>query len=164
MGKRKPKKQAQQLYKHLIDLSSTTWPDQTMGHALCQVKPGQGLLHMKRFRFQLMFHWLVEHLAPRRLADVGGGKGLLTYLLQEQGWQATVIDPVHQDLPNKYKDIVSGKRVKLPPTASVPHLDAEFEPAMYKDFDLVVGMHAHGCNVKIIDGAKAFGREFIMVP
>jgi hypothetical protein len=164
MGKRKPKEQVQQLYKHLIDISSATWPDGTNGHALSLVKPGQGLLRMKRFRFQLMCHWLAEHLTPRRSADVGGGKGLLAYLLQERGWQVTVIDPVYQDLPDKYKDIVSGKRVRLPSTASVPYLDAEFEPSMCGDFDLIVGMHSHGCNVKIIDGAKAFGCEFILVP
>ena len=164
MAKRKLKEQTQKLYEHLIDVSSATWPDDATEKGLSLVKPDEGLLYMKRFRFQLMYHWLAEHLPPRRMADVGGGKGLLTYLLQEQGWPATVIDPVYQDLPGKYKDIVSGKRVKIPSTASVPHIDAEFESSMFGDFDLVVGMHAHGCNVKIVDGAKNFGREFILMP
>lgn len=124
----------------------------------------QELTRMKKFRFQLLHRWLVENYAPCRAADVGGGKGLLSYLLQQSGWQATVIDPVYQDLPHKYKDIIAGKRVKIPPTASVPHITAEFESIMAKEFDLLLGMHAHGCNMKIIDGAKEYGGNFVLLP
>ena len=47
------------------------------------------------------------------MADVGGGKGLLSYLLQDSGWSATVIDPVEQALPSKYKDLSSSTQVRI---------------------------------------------------
>src|SRR5512139_945886 len=47
---------------------------------------------LKRFRFQLLHHWLVTTFAPCRAADIGGGKGLLSYLLNQDGWHATLID------------------------------------------------------------------------
>src|SRR5436190_117862 len=61
----------------------------------------QELVKMKKFRFQLLNRWMIEHLEPCRVADIGGGKGLLTYLLRQSGWPATVIDPVPQALPTK---------------------------------------------------------------
>ena len=54
------------------------------------------LRKMKKFRFQLLHRWLVGHCEPCRVGDVAGGKGLLTYLLQNSGWQAVVIDPLDQ--------------------------------------------------------------------
>jgi len=72
----------------------------------------QELTKMKKFRFQLLHQWIVSRIQPCRVADVGGGKGLLAYLLQESGWAATVIDPVAQALPAKYKDLESNRQVR----------------------------------------------------
>ncbi len=125
---------------------------------------GEELRKMKKFRFQLLHRWLVEHLEPCRVADIGGGKGLLTYLLQQSGWQATVIDPVSQALPTKYKDITTGKRVRIAPTERVRRIDRPFEPVLDTHFDLLIGMHAHGCNAAIIDTATATGGGFVLFP
>ncbi|MCB8966119.1 MAG: hypothetical protein R3E31_15630 [Chloroflexota bacterium] len=122
------------------------------------------LRKMKKFRFQLLHRWLVEQLEPCRVADIGGGKGLLAYLLQQSGWQATVIDPVPQPLPDKYKDILSDERVRVPPTAVVPHIDAPFAMEMGAQFDLLIGMHAHGSNAQIIDAAVTYGCGFVLFP
>ena len=169
MSKKASRQRAQELYDNLIEVTTTSQvatTSQSLAEMSEQIQslPASGLLRMKKFRFQLMYQWLVAHFEPRRVADVGGGKGLLSYLLQQSGWQATVIDPVYQDLPDKYKDIVNGKRMRIPQTDQVPHLNDEFAAEMTQHFDLVVGMHAHGCNAKIIDGAKAYGREFILMP
>lgn len=122
------------------------------------------LRKMKKFRFQLLHRWLVAHFAPCRVADIAGGKGLLAHLLQESGWQAVVIDPHYQTLPDKYKSITTGERIKLPTGASVPHINGPFKKEMGAQFDLLVGMHAHGCNVEIIDAAKIYGCEFVLLP
>jgi hypothetical protein len=122
------------------------------------------LRKMKKFRFQLLHRWLLENIAPCRAADIGGGKGLLAYLLQESGWETAVIDPTYQDLLTKYKDTFSGKRVKMHANASVPHINKPFATEMGKQFDLLIGMHAHGCNAKIIDAATAYGCGFILFP
>lgn len=119
---------------------------------------------MKKFRFQLLHRWLVERFEPCRAADIGGGKGLLAYLLQESGWETAVIDPIYQDLPDKYKDISTGQRIRTPAGASVRHIDREFASDMAYEFDLLIGMHAHGCNALVIDAAARLGCGFILFP
>jgi hypothetical protein len=125
---------------------------------------GEELRKMKKFRFQLLHRWLVEHIEPTRVADIGGGKGLLAYLLQQSGWAATVIDPVQQGLPDKYKDITTGRRVRIAPTERVRHINRAFATEMGAYFDLLIGMHAHGCNAQIIDSATVFGCGFVLFP
>lgn len=122
------------------------------------------LRKMKKFRFQLLHRWLVDRFEPCRAADIGGGKGLLAYLLQESGWETAVIDPTPQDLPHKFKDIGTGQRIRTPADARVRHISREFEEAMAAEFDLLIGMHAHGCNAQIIDAATEQGCGFILFP
>ncbi len=122
------------------------------------------LRKMKKFRFQLLHRWFVERFQACRVADIGGGKGLLAYLLQRDAWPSAVIDPHHQALPHKYKDIASGKRVKVPASDSVRHIDRPFAKPMAQEFDMLVGMHAHGCNVDIIDISAELGCGFVLFP
>ncbi|MBI3941451.1 MAG: hypothetical protein HY326_00430, partial [Chloroflexi bacterium] len=127
-------------------------------------QPKRELPKMKKFRFQLLHAWMQDHLDPCSMADVGGGKGLLTYLLQQSGWSGTVIDPVPQGLPAKYKDLNTGRQVRIPPAETVPRIDRVFEAAMARNFDLLVAMHAHGCNIQMIDAAAAYNRRLILLP
>lgn len=157
MSKRKDKKQSAELYRDMQARAQTSDAD-------VDLRVAHELRRMGKFRFQLLHHWLVENLEPCRVADIGGGKGLLAYLLRQSGWDATVIDPVNQPLPDKYKDLVTGQRIRIAQTEHVPHRDQEFESPMARDFDLLVGMHAHGCNVKIIEGAVMYGRSFVLIP
>lgn len=128
------------------------------------VQDSSRTLRMKKFRFQLLHRWLVENFAPCRAGDVGGGKGLLSYLLNEDGWQASVIDPIDQSLVDKYKDITTERRVKISPQSRVSHITAPFQVDMGADFDLLIGMHAHGCNTLIIDAAQKYGCGFVLFP
>ena len=122
------------------------------------------LLRMKKFRFQLLAQWLVDRFEPCRVADIGGGKGLLAYLLGKDGWEATVIDPVFQTLPTKYKDIALERRVKIASSETVPRVTSAFEVAMAQDFDLLIGVHAHGCNMRILDAAAHYGCACLLMP
>lgn len=117
-----------------------------------------------QFRFQLTAKWLVKTYIPKKAADVGGGKGLLAYLLNQQGWDVTVIDPVSQPLPRKYKDLDSGKRILIPKKAAVSRINLPFAEGMSKDFDLLIGLHAHGSNIKIINGAYKYYKDFVLFP
>ena len=126
--------------------------------------PDRELRKMKKFRFQLLHRWLVTHFEPCRAADIAGGKGLLAHLLQESDWETAVIDPICQPLPSKYKDISSGQRIKIAAAARVPHLDQAFVQAMGQQFDLLIGMHAHGCNIAIIEAAVEYGCGFVLFP
>jgi hypothetical protein len=118
---------------------------------------------MGKFRFQLLHQWLVETYQPCRVADIGGGKGLLAYLLQQSGWTASVVDPTPQPLPDKYRDL-SGRRVRIADTELVDHLDCSFAAPLAQQFDLLVGLHAHGCNMQIIESAAASGAGFVLLP
>jgi hypothetical protein len=118
---------------------------------------------MKKFRFQLLHEWMIAHCGPCCVADVGGGKGLLAYLLRQSGWQATVIDPAPQALPDKYKDLAADRQVRIAAEA-VPRIDAPFRPEMAAHFDLLVAMHAHGCNILLLDAAAEHGRDVILLP
>lgn len=119
-----------------------------------------------KFRFQLLAEWIFQNYAPCKVADIGGGKGLLSYLLIRKGFESVVIDPFHQILPYKFKDISTGQRIKLneDEMQSIPRISAPFEIEMAKDFDLLVGLHAHGSNMKIIDAAKKYDKKFIILP
>jgi len=181
MTKKKTRREAEQLFKTLTQMmpssgdaeSDDAAPERPMAGdsddvtfaATVEAAQRSGEIpRMKKFRFQLLHRWLTQNFAPCRVADIGGGKGFLAYLLQQSGWQATVIDPEYQTLPEKYKDLRLDRRVIIPPDAKVPHITAEFEGSLARHFDLLVGMHAHACNVKIIDAAKEFGRNFVLLP
>jgi hypothetical protein len=178
MTKRKTRKQTQKLFNRLgeianqserMDAPNVIFPgtmtgDSAFSTSLEAAQNSGELVRMKKFRFQLLHQWLVENFEPGRVADVGGGKGLLTYLLRKSDWEAAVIDPVDQPLPDKYKDISHNKRIKIPPTEKVSRIGKEFEPHMAQNYDLLIGMHAHGCNIKIIDAAAKFHRGFVLLP
>lgn len=117
-----------------------------------------------QFRFQLIANWLAETYSPRKAADVGGGKGLLAYLLNDKEWNVTVIDPINQSLPPKYKDLEQDKRILISDRESVSRIDKPFEEEMTKDFDLMIGLHAHGSNIKIINSAHEYKRDFVLFP
>ncbi|MCA9918659.1 MAG: hypothetical protein KC445_11945 [Anaerolineales bacterium] len=174
MTKRKHKREKAQLFHHLTQQAQAGPPtdhDAPLSAdtaaaipLLANLTESRELTKMKKFRFQLLHEWIVTHLPPGHVADVGGGKGLLAYLLQKSGWQATVIDPVPQELPPKYKDLDLNRRVKIGPDETVPRIDRPFSPALAEPFDLLVSMHAHGCNVQLIDVAATSGKPIILLP
>jgi hypothetical protein len=169
MAKHKDIELSAELFSSVKEISRRSAPDPKQFSELSRfLESSSGrdneLRKTKTFRFQLMHQWLVEHFEPSRVADVGGGKGLLAHLLQASGWQATVIDPVDQRLPDKYKDIESGDRQRIAPDESVPRIDKGFEMEMGAEFDLLIGMHAHGCNVRIIEAAATYGCGFVLFP
>lgn len=157
MTKRRTWQREQELFGRLLDMSNCAVGEASTDWSRTGIQ-------MKKFRFQLLHQWLTGHLAPCHVADIGGGKGLLSYLLIQSGWESTVIDPVRQDLPGKYKDAVTGRRVLIPASERVPRIDREFQPQMAARFDLLVGMHAHGCNAVIVDAASQYGCGFVLLP
>lgn len=117
-----------------------------------------------KFRFQLLQNWLTQKYKPCKVLDVGGGKGLLAHLLIKNGWQATVVDPAITDVLLKYKDFETGKRVLLDGSESFKRIIGVFDPEMAKDYDLLIGLHAHGSNLQIIDACKKYKKDFVLLP
>ncbi len=117
----------------------------------------------KKFRSQVLHAWLVDNYDACKAADIGGGKGLLAYLLQQDGWDVTVIDPEYQELPLKYTDLNKNK-VVIPNTAAVPHITSRFDTTMAERFDLLIGLHVHGSCMKMIDAAALYGCDIVLLP
>jgi hypothetical protein len=126
-------------------------------------RSGDDLPKMKRFRFQLLAAWIAERFPPCPVADVGGGKGLLTYLLGQAGFQAEVVDPVDQPLPTRYRDLATGRRVRLD-QARVARRRVPFGPALGRRYDLLVALHAHGGNLAVLDTVAEAGNSCVLLP
>lgn len=121
----------------------------------------------KKFRFQLLQIWLATRYKPVKVLDVGGGKGLLSYLLNRNGWLATVVDPIDENVYlTKYKDIPTGKRVLLSKkdVADIPRIKGVFKAEMAQNYDLLIGLHAHGSNLQIINACKKYHKDFLLLP
>lgn len=110
--------------------------------------------------------WLTQRYNPAKVLDVGGGKGLLSFLLNKNGWNSTVVDPAISDYLTKYKDIGSDKRVVLSDDEieSFKRIVGVFKNDMAKDYDLLIGLHAHGSNLQIINAAKKYDKDFLLLP
>jgi hypothetical protein len=119
-----------------------------------------------KFRFQLLDKWINENYQIGTAADIGGSKGLLALLLNKRGWKCTVIDPFKPQPITKYKNIETGKRILVGKHESeaIPRRIRRFEPEMAKDYDLLIGLHAHGVNMKIIEACKKYGKKFVLLP
>jgi hypothetical protein len=127
-------------------------------------RSGDDLPKMKKFRFQLLADWIAGRFPPCTVADVGGGKGLLTYMLGQAGFQAEVVDPVDQPLPSRYRDLATGRRVRLGGDVAVARRRAPFSPALGRRYDLLVALHAHGSNLAVLDTVAAAGNSCVVLP
>jgi hypothetical protein len=127
-------------------------------------RSGDDLPKMKKFRFQLLAAWIAERFPPCTVADVGGGKGLLTLLLAEAGFRAEVVDPVDQPLPARYRDLGTGRRVRLGDQAVVARRRVAFGPELGRRYDLLVALHAHGANLAVLEAAAAAGSSCVVLP
>jgi hypothetical protein len=127
-------------------------------------RSGEDLPKMGKFRFQLLAAWIAASFPPCTVADVGGGKGLLTLLLNQAGFRAEVVDPVPRPLPSRYRDLASGRRVRLGPELAVPRRAAPFTPELGAGYDLLVALHAHGCNLRLLDTVAQAGNSCVVLP
>ena len=120
MAKHKDRVYSEELYQKVAARLANTAVPPPFPHLVQQdIQRQAELKKMKKFRFQLLHQWITERFEPCQVADIGGGKGLLSWLLKQDGWQATVIDPTYQTLPHKFKDIRLNKQVKLSEHARV---------------------------------------------
>ncbi|MFZ5392270.1 MAG: hypothetical protein ACOZAR_03715 [Patescibacteria group bacterium] len=120
----------------------------------------------RKFRFQLLKDWIVTHFEKCRVADVGGGKGLLAYLLLMEGWETTVIEPNTTKNLVKYREVQSKKRIKLQDNdwSKLDRIESTLFPEIADNFDLLVGLHAHGVNMEIIRICAERKRDFVLLP
>jgi hypothetical protein len=130
---------------------------------------GDRLPKMGKFRFQLFADWITEHFKPCRVADIGGGKGLLSYFLRKNGFDPVVIDPVYQELPEKIRDVHTREIYRFKSENKIKHICAPFDKDLIEcnlaaSFDLFIALHAHGCNLNILLLCKKFSKQFAILP
>lgn len=122
----------------------------------------------KKFRFHVLYNFIKRNYNPCRVLDVGGGKGILSFLLNQSGFESIVVDPVHQLLPDKFRkslDKSDGRYLlRNGGKDSVERITDIFRPEMVKGFDLIVGLHAHGCMYHTIEQSAIHDKNFILVP
>jgi hypothetical protein len=127
-------------------------------------RSGDELPRMRKFRFQLLADWIAGRFPPCTVADVGGGKGLLTHLLGQAGFSAEVVDPVDQPLPSRYRDLATGRQVRLGGEVSVARRRVPFRPALGRRYDLLVALHAHGSNLAVLETVAEAGNSCVVLP
>lgn len=92
-------------------------------------------------RFQVMANFIKRNFRPCRIADVAGGEGQLTKILNSMGFNSIVIDP---------------RKIKN----NVPHIRSCYKNNMDDDFDLIIGLHPDEATETICHSSK----PFIIVP
>ena len=132
-----------------------------------KTKKNQKPRRMKKFRSQIISFWLTQTYMPCSLADIGGGKGLVSYILNKSDWNSTVIDPEFQNLPEKYTDLEK-KHIKILPESKVEYLVKPWTKELAQEnidkFDVLLGLHAHGVMMNIIDFCAENNKDFILLP
>jgi hypothetical protein len=89
--------------------------------------------------------------------------------LKQYGFDSIVVDPAYQELPNKLrKDAYDKKQGRFllseEERKSIEHINDVFKPEMVKDFDLIVGLHAHGCMYHTIEQCASLDKKFVLLP
>ncbi len=78
-----------------------------------------------------------------------------------------MIDPVNKNVYlTKYKDINTGKRVLLSKNdvTAIPRIQGLFKESLAQNYDLLIGLHAHGSNLQIINACKKYHKDFLLLP
>ena len=121
---------------------------------------------VNKYRSQLFVKWLEDTYplnSKSRILDIAGGKGLITYILNDDGYHSVVMDPMNQELPRVYRDL-NKKRYRIPEDEKVLRTTKAFEIEDAKNRTLLIGMHAHGVNMKIMDAAIKNKINFAILP
>lgn len=98
-------------------------------------------------RFKVFADFIARNYKPCKVADVAGGKGILSWELQKRGFEPTIIDPRVRFNIQRFKAIRS-----------------LFKEEYVQDFDLLIGMHPDGATEPIVKYANKYNKKFAVVP
>ena len=110
-------------------------------------RKAQHRFHGAQGRFEALAAFIGERYGSgvRYIADVAGGRGMLTRLLRKKyNYEAEVVDP-------------RGWALK-----GVPNREAEFDRSLAAFYDLIVGLHPDEATRAVAEGARV--RPAILVP
>lgn len=96
-------------------------------------------------RFKVTAKFLAENFKPCSVADVAGGRGSLSKELAQYGFECTVIDPRHDQMP------------------SLKAMHRKFDRRLAKKFDLIIGLHPDEATEELCVTA-ASGARVVIIP
>jgi methyltransferase family protein len=100
----------------------------------------------------------------RRIADIAGGHGELSFWLHEFGHTSVVIDPRPSRLPPKLARELRKRAVRTGEVMTIERRTARIEEVDLSEFDLIAALHPDQATEPAIRAAVAAGVAFAVVP
>ena len=98
------------------------------------------------------------------VADVAGGRGVLSYYLRELGYDATIVDSRDAQLPRYIRRALRKQSVKQGRLVEIPRAVRRLQEIDLSPFDLVVALHPDGATEYAIRAALELDKDFAVVP
>lgn len=122
-----------------------------------------GVHDRRRFRaFAEFIHTTYPNIG--KVADVGGGRGDVSFFLHELGHDATIIDSRAARLPRWIKRSLRRESVKQGRLVELPRVVGKVQDTDLQAFDLIVGLHPDEATEHIVRTAIKYNKEFAVVP
>ena len=117
----------------------------------------------RRFQaFADFIHKTYSH--ARKVADIGGGHGHLSYHLRDLGYDATIIDRRDMHLPRKLRRALRKLSVKQERLVEIPRMVCDVQDADLQAFDVLVALHPDEATEHTIRAAIDLDKELAIVP
>lgn len=108
-------------------------------------------------RFEVVADFVQRNFPPpQKTADVAGGQGCLSYILAQNGYDCSVIDPRKTDLSKKERQLSRRKGIQF------NRIRSKFNANMAEEYDLIIGLHPDEATEEICQAAKV--KPVILVP
>ena len=116
-------------------------------------------------RFRAFVEFIVEYF-PRAdsVADIGGGKGTLSFFLRELGVRSTIIDVRDANHSGWVYRALRKRSIKAGRLLEIPRIVAAVQDIDLSAFDLVVGLHPDEATEHIVRAANQHHIPFAVVP
>ncbi len=100
----------------------------------------------------------------RRIADIAGGHGELSFWLNEFGHESVVIEPRGSRLPRKVTRELRKRAIRTGVVTTIRRITAAIEDVDLAEFDLVAALHPDQATEPAIRAALTTGLDFAVVP
>ena len=119
-----------------------------------------------RRRFAVFARYLREAFPEAvRVADVGGGRGLLSIELRELGLAPTIIDPrLTTNLPHRVRKALRKEALRTGRVPRLPRFHARVEEVDLSEFDVIAGLHPDQATEPIVRQSVQAEKPFAVVP
>lgn len=119
-----------------------------------------------RRRFVVFARFLREAFPEAaRIADVGGGRGLLSIELGELGFTPTIVDPrLTTNLPHRVRKALRKEALRTGRVRRLRRLHARVEDVDLSEFDIIAGLHPDQATEPIVRRAVEARKPFAVVP